>query len=264
MCFSDPMRPAGFSYAAICQTCRLLTTQTGDALETGDFVVTQPIACIWGWAGHIAPSAEKIRAAAEKGGTAAIFEAGTTPALRLCSDDGRRHRPEALADLGDHAARLAALREEVGRNADLFSRSQRQFLDHYFRFVEDAVADPDPSLGADLAWSGGLFTPADLVFAALRPLPRAVIVAGERKVTADFAFWDGAILTAVSASATSSGREDEADGIRRINVPPADIARGPAIFADPRFPATLRRYFEGIAVPQGPFRPHGLPETLNP
>lgn len=234
-----------------------------NALETGDFAVTQAIACIWGWTGHIAPSAEKVRAAAAGGGTAAMFEPGATPALRLGSDDGRRHRPEALADIGDHAARLVALREEIGRSADLFSRSQRQFLDHYFCFVEDAVADPAASPGADLEWSGGLFTPADLVFAALRPLPRAVIVAGDRRVTADFAFWDGEALTAVSVSATSPNREDAAmDGVRHVRLAPADLATGPKIFADSRFPRTLSHFCEGVGMPQGPFRPYGLPEKL--
>jgi len=224
--------------------------------------VTRAIACIWGWAGHIAPSAGKVRAAAEKGGTAAFFEPGVTPALRLAGDDGRRHRPETLADLGDHAARLAAAREEAGRHADLFSRSQRLFLDGYFRFAEEAVAAQADALAGQLAWSGGLFEPADLVFAALRPLPRAIVAAGDKVVAADFAFWDGEAVTAVSVSATPSTRPGEAEGVRRIHLAPAELATGPAIFADPRFPPTLRRFFEGVAVPQGPFRPHGLPESL--
>jgi len=226
--------------------------------------VTQAIACIWGWAGHIAPSAEKVRAAAARGGAAASFEPGATPALRLASDDGRRHRPETLADLGDHTARLAAVRAEAGRHADLFSRSQRLFLDGYFRFVEEAVAGEADALAGQISWSGGLFAPADLVFAALRPLPRAIVAAGDKIVAADFAFWDGEAVTAVSVSGTPSNRPGDAgpEGVRRIHVAPAELATGLAIFADPRFPPKLRRFFEGVAVPQGPFRPHGLPEKL--
>ena len=222
----------------------------------------QAIACIWGWAGHIAPSAERVRAAAAKGGAAAFFEPGVTAELRLGSDDGRRHRPEALADFGDHTARLTAVRAEAGRHADLFSRSQRLFLDEYFRFVEETVAEQADALAGQVAWAGGLFAPADLVFAALRPLPRAIVAADGKVVAADFAFWDGEAVTAVSLSATPSARPGEAEGVRRIHLAPAELAMGPAIFADPRFPPTLRRFFEGVAVPQGPFRPHGLPEKL--
>ncbi|HSK41391.1 MAG TPA: hypothetical protein VK943_16625 [Arenibaculum sp.] len=188
-----------------------------------------------------------------------------TPALRLGSDDGGRHRPEALANLADHAARLAAVREQAGRHADLFSRSQRLFLDGYFRFVKQTVAEQAEALAGQLAWSGGLFAPADLVFAALRPLPRAIVAAGDTIVAADFAFWDGEAVTAVSVSAAAPRPgATEPEGVRRIHVAPAELATGPAIFADPRFPPTLRRFIEGVAVPQGPFRPHGLPESLSP
>ncbi len=228
--------------------------------------MTEAIACIWGWSGHVPPSAEKLRAAASRGGAAALLEPGVTPALRLGGDDGRRHRPEALADHRDHAARLAAVHAEVARHADLFSRSQRQFLDAYFRFAQESVAGEADALAGQLAWSGGLFAPADLVFAALRPLPRAMVLAGEKVVAADFAFWDGEALAAVSVTSGPSTKlpEPTPEYLRRIIVAPAELAAGPAIFADPRFPQTLRRFFERVAMPQGPFRPHGLPEKLSP
>lgn len=226
------------------------------------------IACLWGRGGHRAPDPDAIRAEATEGGdTAAIFRPGETPALRLSADTGRRYRPEALADLADHAARLAAVQDRAARHADLFSRSQRLFLEGYFRFVQDAVTAHAPEIAERLAWSGGFFEPADLAFAALRPLPRAWIAAADRPVeAADFAFWDGEMLIAVSVKGAPAGKPEDAASplIRRVSVKPAELSAGPAVFADLRFPESVRRFFAEIDVPEGPFRPHGLAERLAP
>lgn len=232
--------------------------------------MTGSIACVWGRAGHLSPPAESLWADAAAGGeAAAIFRPGVTPALRLNTDGGRRYRPEALADLADNPARLAALHDRVARQADLFSRSQRLFLETYFGFVREAVEAHASEIAPRLAWSGGLFEPADLVFSALRPLPRARIAAKDGPVeAADFAFWDGEAVIAVSVSGAAAAKGPDENNasrpVRHVRVTPAELAAGTVVFSDRKFPETIRRFFAGVDVPEGPFRPHGLAESLSP
>ncbi len=227
--------------------------------------MTDEIAVLTGRRQRGLPAAEEVAAAARRG-EGLLLVPGETPAIRLNADDGRRYGPERLAELADNAARLEALKEEALQSIDAFSRAQRSFVDLDFRYVAERVAERSAEIDPRLGWAGGLFRADDLLFSALKPLAGVIAAApggsGETVVAAgDFAFWTGRALVLVSL-ASLGRRPPEAALIVPVTLTAADLARGPGIFADQRFPAELSAFEAGEEVPRGPFRPRGLSEGV--
>ncbi|MYZ49265.1 hypothetical protein [Propylenella binzhouense] len=208
------------------------------------------------------PEAAAVFEAAARG-EGRLFVPGETPALRLNEDDGRRYAPEQLAETPDAASRLAALEAETMQEVDAFSRPQRLFVESYFRFAAERVAAEAGALASRLAWSKGLFRPEDFVFSALRPLVGVVAAEGSeaRMVSGDFGFWTGGGLVLVTVTG-GAAQVPRSEAIVPVVLTRSDLARGAGLFADPRFPAALRAFEAGQAVPQGPFRPRGLREGV--
>lgn len=234
----------------------------------------QQIALVWGRKRRRPPRPEEIIEAAQAGGEGAFMIApGTTPALRLNSDRGRRYAPDLLAQWPDNLAKLEALKTEAAQDVDLFARNQRTFLELYFDFIEARVIAEQKALKEKLAWSDGLFGPHDFVFSAFRPLSNAVMVAVEGDTPAgavqscDFAFWTGAHLLAVSIAgamrgASSPANDQAGDAIVRIALPAGDLASTRSTFTAERFAPEMFAFWQEEATPSSPFRPDGLSATI--
>jgi hypothetical protein len=193
---------------------------------------------------------------------------GETPALRLNTDVGLRFPPDGLAKLPDHEKKLDYLRFEILGALDLFAQYQRRFLERYFAFIAARWRDAETELSDAVAWSGGLFAPADYVFSALWPLPDARVTGGASEEATplgdfDFAFWTGRRVVGVTLTGGAVQPPGEAsssgdDRLFPVAIAARDLQDDPALFAEPRFPAELVSFWIGEKIPSSPFRPVGL------
>ncbi len=207
---------------------------------------------------------------------ARIFEPGSAPPLRLCSDDRVRFPPSVLADIPDTARKVARLKADVSRDMDVFAKNPRRLLDLYFAFIAARLEAEGATLEELLRPLGGLFRVQDWAFSALRPMPNAAVFDADDAETApvvasfDLAFWTGETVLAVRlhGSGTPSPREEEACdrlramGVHIVTIPARDLATGIEIFSESVFPDVFRSFWHGIAYPCSPFRPQGLPASL--
>lgn len=158
--------------------------------------------------------------------------------------------------------RLAFLRDHLTDLCDLWAKRPRQFVSLYFRLIERVMKRDRAAIEAKAQRLGGLFTPADFAFSALRPLPRAHL----NGVRVDFAFWTGAALIAVDITG------DDARGpvweTRRttltsaqaqpLEIPAATIARDDPAVLDTLLPPEFGIFWQSEALPSSPFRATGL------
>lgn len=206
-----------------------------------------------------------------------IFESGTTPPFRFCSDEQVRYPPSFLADVPDTATKVARLKSDVLRDLDVFAKNPRRLLDLYFDFIAARLETESVALEKLLRSLGGLFKVEDWVYSALRPLPNAVVFDPDDPETPpvaepqDMVFWTGQTVLAIRlrGSGTPSAREAEASerlqatGARVVTIAAAELAAGIEIFSDSRFPPEIRSFWQGTSYPCSPFRPEGLPRVLS-
>ena len=185
--------------------------------------------------------------------------------LRLSDGPYRFAEPPDLIRLDTIAARLNFLREHLFSLCDLWAKPPRQFLDAYFAWVAAALAD-ERAQGELTATAGGLFAPTDWSFAALRPLPSALLPAGGDTVRADFAFWTGTSLVAIELPVERRAkRRDElarvrASGATMIELGLADLADTAALAM--KLPPAFAGFWRGIKLPRSPFGARSL--TFSP
>jgi len=213
----------------------------------------------------------------EASANAIALEPGTTPALRLGSDDGMRFPPDVLAELPDTLHKLQRLKADVARDFDVFAKNPRRLLDLYFDFIAARLDEEAETLRQRLQFLGGLFRVEDWAFSALRPLPNAVVIDAEAAgapdvvVLHDLAFWTGeAVLTIrLRGSGTPPPQEAEACarlqdlGVVIVTIPVQALDAGTDLFAAPRFQDAFRSFWQDSPHPCSPFRPRGLPRTLS-
>ncbi|HEX2725134.1 MAG TPA: hypothetical protein VHN20_04870, partial [Beijerinckiaceae bacterium] len=117
-----------------------------------------------------------------------------------------------------------------------------QFLDAYFRFASDLIEEHRDVLSARLAPFAGLYKPADWLFSAPKPLPRAHLHAPQESgaasaaaistadfVRVDFAFWLGDRLVAAQSSQsalTPKKAKEQADRLRVAGIETITFAAG--------------------------------------
>ena len=150
-----------------------------------------------------------------------------------------------------------------------------QFLDAYFRFVSDLLDQHREVLAARLEPYAGLYDYKDWFFSAPKPLPRAHLhtpqeggATGAAGATSDFArvdfaFWLGDRLVAALSSQsflTPKKAKEQTDRLRLATIDvvmfgPGDLAGGKArdLFTD--ILKSSLAFWEGEALPSGPFRP---------
>ena len=157
-----------------------------------------------------------------------------------------------------------------------------EFLDAYFGFLSDLIEQRRDELERKLAPYAGLYGYKDWLFSAPKPLPRAhlhapaeggrstaVVLDAADFVRVDFAFWLGDRLVAAQSSQsalTPKKAKEQAERLRLADVEviafgAADIASGKAreLFTRLLGPTSLA-FWQGEALPLGPFRPSLLDE----
>ncbi len=101
------------------------------------------------------------------------------------------------ADVASHQGKVAAttawLQAQCGDYNAGLRRAVARVLDAYAAQIDLHRAE----IAADLARFDGLYRPEDLLWSALRPLPRAWWRQGGQWQRADLAFWDGRHMHAV-------------------------------------------------------------------
>ncbi len=198
-----------------------------------------------------------------------IVDAVAREPLRLNDGQYEFAAPPPLAELGEPLAQLDFLKRDMRRRCDLWNKRQKQFLDCYFGFVAGHVEDNRDSLLQSIAAFGTLYRYADWMFSAPRPLPRAHLHAPANRGAAlydpasmigvDFAFWTGGGLLAIDVIGSETrGPRDKARherlqgaGIALVEMPQSALLDSQA-FAK-LLPAFFHRFWEGQALPRGPF-----------
>lgn len=161
--------------------------------------------------------------------------------------------PAAMASAaGDHATRLAAVKQWLSALCGDYAPQRQRFIDAYFRCIADHVHAHRDELSAGLRRYDGLFAPEDWTWSALRPLPRAWLPVGERLLPCDIAFWDGARPIAIEVTGQESGRRAalRVAGITVIHILP-DALAGDLLAA---LPDSFRCFWRDQKLPCSQFR----------
>jgi len=159
---------------------------------------------------------------------------------------------------GDHAARVAAAMDWLGGQCGDYAPRRRQFVAAYFDCIAAQIAAHRDALAERLAPYDGLFAPEDVLWSALRPLPRGWVPIADRYLQADVVFWDGTEAIAVELAARESERWSAlvAAGVTVLAIDPAAFDRLDAIL-----PLRFMRYWDDDALPASPFR-RAIPPSL--
>jgi hypothetical protein len=180
--------------------------------------------------------------------------------------------PTVQADASDEASIVRDYLKGLCRPWD---NTATQFLDAYFGFLSDVIAEQRHVLAERLTPYEGLYDYRDWLFSAPKPLPRAHLHALQDGgthgaspaladfVRVDFAFWLGDRLVAVQSAGsalTPKKAREQTDrlhmaGVEVVPFSPADLASGKAreFFGRLFGPSTLA-FWEGDVLPAGPFR----------
>lgn len=198
-----------------------------------------------------------------------IVDAGAGEPLRLNDGQYEFAAPPPLAELDEPLAQLDFLKRDMRRHCDLWNNRHKQFLECYFAFVAAQVADNRDGLLQSIAAFGTLYRYADWMFSAPRPLPRAHLRAPAgggaapcdpaSMIGVDFAFWTGGGLLAIDLVGSETRgprararRERLQDaGIAIVEMPRSALLDSQAFAA--LLPASFHRFWEGQALPRGPF-----------
>ena len=181
--------------------------------------------------------------------------------LRLSDGPYPFAEPPDLIRLATTAARLDCLREHLRSLCGLWAKPPLAFLDAYFAWIGATLAAA-PAQRELTAAGQGLFAPEDWSFAALRPLPSALVPTGDATVRVDFVFWTSAGFVAVELSGERRAqRRSElarlaAAGVSIIDLVPADLADAAALGA--KLPPEFAAFWRGVKLPQSPFGARGL------
>jgi hypothetical protein len=203
---------------------------------------------------------------------AAINRAARAPLRFNTSRYESGFAPGVQAGAGDDAALVKDYLKGLCRPWDKLAV---QFLDAYFAYLADLLDEQSDLLAARLAPFAGLYKPADWLFSAPKPLPRAHLHAPSDSaasaaagidpagfVRVDFAFWLGDRLVAAQSSQsalTPKKAKEQADrlrtaGIETFTFAPADLAGAKARDFFTRLLGSAAAFWDGQPLPVGPFR----------
>ncbi len=183
-----------------------------------------------------------------------IVEAGEI--LRLNGGQYEFATPPPLAELEEPLAQLDFLKRDAQRHCDLWNKRQKKFLDRYFTFVAGQVEDNRDSLVESIAAFGSLYQYGDWMFSAPRPLPRAFLPA-DGMIGVDFAFWTGSGFLAIELVGSETRGPREAARHKRLQDAGITVLEVPALLDAQGFakllPASFHKFWQGQALPRGPF-----------
>ena len=158
--------------------------------------------------------------------------------------------------------RLAFLRDHLTELCDMWAKRPRQLVALYFRLIERCMDRDRAAIEAKAQRLGGLFTPEDFAFSALRPLPRAHL----NGVRVDFAFWTGKTLIAVDIAGDDARGPAwkkrraalQAANAQPLEIPAATVARDDPALIEGVLPPEFTSFWQSEALPSSPFRASGL------
>jgi hypothetical protein len=160
--------------------------------------------------------------------------------------------PAAMPDvMGDHAARVAAMTVWLQGLCGDYAPLRQRFIAAYIACVGAEVAAHRAALAEELRRYDGLYVPDDFMWSAPRPLPRAWLPAGNERLFAEIAFWDGEKAIAIELSARETPRQValQAAGIVVVRLEPDALDDLPA-----RLPEMVSGFWRGGQLPMSPFR----------
>jgi hypothetical protein len=157
--------------------------------------------------------------------------------------------------IGDHAARVAAIKDWLMSLCGEYAPLRRQFIAGYFDFLTGQLSRYRDELAERLKPYDGLYAPEDFLWSALRPLPRGWISANDKWLLADMVFWDGAQAIAVELSPRAMDREHAlaAAGIAVCRIEPSTLTGEPSQLGE-ILPHGFRRFWDAQMLPSSPFR----------
>ncbi len=190
-----------------------------------------------------------------------IVDTDSRETLRLNGGQYEFATPPLPAEMGEPMAQLDFLKRDTQRRCDMWSKRQKRFLDYYFEFVAGHVEDNRDALMCKIDRFGSLYHYRDWMFSAPRPLPRAFLPA-DGMIGVDFAFWTGRGFLAIELTGSETrGPGDEARH-ERLRDAGVAVLEMPALLDAQDFakllPASFHRFWEGQALPCGPFRTTAL------
>jgi len=197
-------------------------------------------------------------------------------ALRLNSGGLVFGTPPPLAAIPEVADQLQFLRGHFQHHCGIWAKPARLFIERYFEFIAAEIAVHRAELETGWKRFGSLYIPEHWAFSALRPLPRAHLIAPETPedpppdclLRCDIAFWssEGAIAIDLVGAGTRGAAHArwrtrlEATGIRVIEIHREHLADSDSLRAC--LPGDFLEFWRGEAVPTGPFRADTGPLVL--
>ncbi len=195
------------------------------------------------------------------------FENGLPESLRLNGDQYRFPKPPDLRAMTGAAVQMAYLCNHLMSFCDLFAKSQRFFLDNYFKFVADKIETQREPLKDRLAPYGGIYDYRDWMLSAPRPLPRAQLPHndGAEYAAADFAFIVEGHCLAISLDDGQSPTKTAQRKQERLAGTGAEIITiAPDTDLAAVLPGLFSNFWRTEHLPSSPFRGVTLGEILPP
>ena len=189
--------------------------------------------------------------------------------LRLAHGPYPFPEPPDLIGIADTTARLDCLKELLQSQCGLWDKPARLFLDAYFARITAALGEGAAELAALANAAGGLFTPEDWSFCALRPLPQAHLpLSGGGHVRVDVAFWTGSDLVAIALKGSASPMKSRvaelgrvaAAGVVLVEVPALGLQHDGERLLARVLPQPFQKFWQGVTLPSSPFGPATLDE----
>ena len=202
----------------------------------------------------------------------------SSPTLRLNSPGWVDLSPIQMMEIASTADIFDLCRDRVMGNASPFSRSLRAFLEAYFKFVTAQTENHRTQLEPADAESD-VFNHADWVFSAWLPLPHAHVLLPDadgsdepRFAELDVAFLLGGRLLGVVIEGINTKTKSQHQRLQYleerhpfatiVRVPVAGLEDKTGAFPADLFPAPFSHFWEGLDLPQGPYRLAALMDDL--
>jgi hypothetical protein len=153
--------------------------------------------------------------------------------------------------IGEHPARVVAARAWLESQCGDYAPLRRQFVAAYFRFIAAQIGTHRVELSERLKRYDGLYAPEDVLWSALRPLPRGWVPTGQQFLPADIVFWDGTQAIAIELGARDTEKQQAllVAGIVVHRIEPGSFDRLHEILRGPFAAFWMRE-----ALPSSPFR----------
>lgn len=163
--------------------------------------------------------------------------------------------PDSFPSANDHTARQAALAGWLFGQCGLHAPLRRRFITAYLAWIAARLEEHAPELTSGLARFGELYAPSDWIWAAPRPLPRALVPLAEGYVGLDIAFWDGSQIIGILLGDASAPAGLAEAGVALCRFSTSEMLQGDVQeLLTARLPASFQTYWRDAPLPVSPFR----------